>query len=337
MSRFVAPDLSALGVLPLTDVDFEETEAERVAFYTAALTAFGIQYDVQTLETDPMRIAFSEGGAFQEMLINQRINEAISSLSLATASGAALDHIAATYYGISRQVETDGNGNQLTETDERFRARIALAPEAFSTAGPEGAYTFHALELDGVQDLSDAATYSEEDAAVYTSTVIHADAYTRGKRAAPFAGRDTGNLVFAPEVLVVVLPDLSYGAADQALVDRAFDAVTADEVRPIGDNVRVEAAQIVNYTVAMTISYADGSDPAPLIAAVRRNLETYTARRRKIGIKAEKLGIGGCGYISGIESVTLTQPATDVGGGSKQAPNCTSITVTAVQANGTWQ
>lgn len=337
MSRFVAPDLSALGRLPLTVIDFEATEVVRTDYYKAALSAFGIDYDVQVLETDPMRIAYAEGGAYVEMLLDQRINEAMSSLSLATATGSALDHIAATYYGVSRQIKTDADGVEIAETDARFRARIALAPEAFSMAGPEGAYTFHALELDGKQDLADAATYSEEDAATYSAGVPYADAFTRGKRPTAFTGRANGNPVLAPEVLVVVLPTLAYGAADQALIDRVFDAVTADEVRPIGDNVRVEAAEILDYTVNLRIGYEQGSDPAPLVAAVKANLETYTARRRKVGATAERLGLGGAAYISGIENVNLVSPAADVGGGSKQVPNCTAIVVTAVQQSGSWQ
>ncbi|SON55532.1 baseplate assembly protein [Hartmannibacter diazotrophicus] len=336
MTRFVAPDLSALGGLPLTETGFAALEASRSAYLKAALALYGIDYDVEALETDPLRIAFSEGGAYQEQLVDQRINEAMSALSLATATGAALDHIAATYYGISRQSTTDGDGLVTFESDARFRARIALAPEAFSTAGPEGAYDFHALELDGLPDLSDVATYSEEDGATYSDAVLFADAYSRGQRTTAFAGRANGDPVLAPEVLLVVLPGTDYGAADQALIDRVYDAVTSEEVRPIGDNVRIEAAEVVDYTVEMTVAYAAGADPAPMIAEVEAKIAAYAAKRRRVGFTAERLGLGGCGYVSGVEAVTLTSPAADVGGGSKQAPNCTAITVTAVQAAGTW-
>lgn len=336
MSRFVAPDLSALGGLPLVSVDHDATEASRVEFYKAALTAFGVDYDVEELETDPLRIAYSEGGAGQEILIDQRINEAISAVSLATAKKDALDHIGATYYGVARQSSIDAEGNVILEEDDRYRARLALAPEAFSTAGPEGAYVFHTVELDGVQDIADAAAYSEEDGATYSDDVLFADAFTRGKRPSAFDGRASGDPVLAPEILLVVLPTAAYGPADQALIDRAWEAVTADDVRPIGDNVRVEAADVVDYSVEMTIRYAPGSDPAPLVEAVTKRIQAYTAKRRKVGLAAERLGLGGCGYISGVEAVSLPAPAADVAGGSKQAPHCTSITVTPMQADSSW-
>jgi phage-related baseplate assembly protein len=41
--------------------------------------------------------------------------------------------------------------------------------------------------------------------------------------------------------------------------------------------------------------------------------------------------------VSLVEAVTLNAPAADVGGGPKQVPVCTGITVTAVQDEGGWQ
>lgn len=327
MSRFVAPDLASLPDLPLVTVDYDTTESERRAYYIAALAEYGIDYDNGEVETDPIRIAYSEGGGFVEMLIDQRINEAIRDLTLAKGRLPALQHIAGTYYGISYQ---DG------EDIERFRDRIALAPEAFSTAGPEGAYIFHGLELDGIADVADIVVYSEEDGATYSDVAIFADAYTAGRRATPFDGRGDGDPVLAPEILVIVLPTVAYGPADQALLDRVFAAITSDDVRPCGDNVRIEPAEVLDYTIEMTVTYLPGADPAPLVAEAEKRATAYSDARRRIGVKAERLGIGGKGYVTNDEAVGLTSPSEDVGGGPKQAPNCTGITVTPVQAQGSW-
>lgn len=336
MSRFVAPDLAALGDIPaVVPVDFEEIRVRRGEYLKAALAEFDIDYDVTALETSPLMIAVARGGGYEETLFRQVINEKIAAMTLAKAGEGDLEHIAATYYGIARQSDVDGEGNIVIEPLERFRARIALAPEAFSTAGPEGAYAFHTLELDGEPDIADAAIYGEEDLAVYTAG-LHADAYSMGQRATPFAGRATGDPVIAPEILAVILPVVAYGPCDQALLDRAYVACSADEVRPIGDNVRIEPAEIVDYQVEMTITYARGSDPAPLIAVARAGVERYVAARRRVGLAAERLGIGGEGYVTGAEAVELTSPAADVAGGSKQAPNCTGITITAIQSGGSW-
>lgn len=348
MSRFVAPDLSALGDVPaVVPVVFEDIKSGRDEFLISALARHGITYDVALLETDPLVISYSEGGGYGEALWRQRVNEAIRALSLAKAIGGDLDHIGATYAGISRLVYENAEDDQpansqwdpvreaWVETDAIFRDRIKLAYEAFSTAGPEGAYIFHALELDGVRDVADAVAYSEEDEATYSDT-LHADAYSAGKRSAPFADRDEGDPVLAPEVLVVALPVLGYGAADQDLIDRVFAAITPDDVRPLGDNVRVEAASIETYNIAVTLYYAPGADASAMAAAAQSQLEAYAAARRRIGLTVQRGVIGGRAAVDNNVTVEVTSPATDINPGPKGAAQVGTITVTTVQTPGTW-
>ena len=336
MSRFIAPDLSDLGDVPqVVPVLFEDIKADRDAFLVAALALHGIDYDVASIETDPLVIAYSEGGGYQEMNFRQRVNEAIRGLSLATAIGGDLDHIGATYAGIARLETTVGDVVTL-ESDTTFRARIKLAFEAFSTAGPEGAYVFHALELDGTRDIADAVVYSEEDAAVY-STTLHADAYSMGLIPAPFAGRDNGDPVMAPEVLVVVLPTLAYGAADQPLLDRVFDACTSEDVRPIGDNVRIEAATVSAYDIAVTLYYAPGADATALANEAKVRLEAYADARRRIGLPIQREVIGGRAAVDNKVTINVVSPATDIAPGPKGVGQVGTITVTTVQAQGSWE
>ena len=336
MSKFVSPDVSALGDLPTVDLDFEEAREDREALLVAAFEAHGLDWDPADLESDPIRIMIAEAGGYQDVNLHDRINKAMQELSITTDDEDALEHIGASYYGVSRLVTTDDDGEEVDEDIEDFRDRILLAPEAFSVAGPEGAYAFHALELDGVADITDVAVYGLEDGATYSSDVLYADAYTAGKRATAFDGRATGDPVKASEVLIVVVPSVDYGEADQSLLDRVYEAVTDQDVRPVGDCVRIEAASVVDYQVEMTVYYAPGATADPLIEKIEAALTTYTGKRRKVGVAAELLGIGGCGYVTGVESVELTSPVASVGGGQKQVPNCTSITVTAVQTAGRW-
>jgi phage-related baseplate assembly protein len=349
MSRFVAPDLEALGDVPqVVAVDYEDIKTARDEFLVAALAQAGITYDVTSLETDPLVIAYSEGGGYQEMNFRQRVNEAIRGLSLATAITGDLDHIGATYAGIGRLVYDNAEDDQpansqwdplrgkWVETDTIFRARIKLAFEAFSTAGPEGAYVFHALELDGVRDIADAAVYSEEDDATYSDT-LHADAYSMGLIAAPFTGRDEGDPVLAPEILIVALPTVAYGAADQELLDRVFTACTAEDVRPLGDNVRVEAATITNYDIAVTLYYAPGSDASAMAAAATARLEAYAADRRRIGLSIQREVIGGRAAVDNSVTVDVTSPVADIEPGSKGAGQVGTVTVTTVQTQGSWE
>lgn len=348
MSRFVAPDLAALGEVPqVVPVDFEAIKSSRDNYLIAALARFGIAYDVSNLEADPLVVAYSEGGGYQEMLFRHRVNEAIRGLSLATARAGDLDHIGGTYAGISRLVYENAEGDRplnsqwdsirgkWVELDDVFRARILLAFEAFSTAGPEGAYIFHALELDGVRDISDVAVYSEEDEATY-STGLHSDAFSMGKRTTPFGGRANGDPVLAPEVLVVVLPTQAYGAADQSLLDRAWSACTSDDVRPIGDNVRVEPAAITTYNINVVLNYAPGADVAALVEAATARLAAYAKARRRIGLSVQRSVIGGRAAIDDNVTVEIVSPIADIEPGAKGVGQLGTLTVTAVQSEGTW-
>lgn len=348
MSRFVAPDLSDLGDVPqVVPVDFEAIKAGRDEYLIAALAKYGIAFDVEKLETDPLVIAFSEGGGFQEMNFRQRVNEAIRGLSLATAIGGDLDHIGATYAGIARLVYANAADDQpansqwdaalgkWVETDATFRARIKLAFEAFSTAGPEGAYVFHALELDGIRDVADAVAYSEEDEATY-STTLHADAYSMGLISAPFAGRANGDPVLAPEILIVVLPTTQYGAADQALLNRVFFACTAEDVRPLGDNVRIEAATVTAYDIEVTLYYAPGSDASTMAAEAKVRLQAYADARRRIGLDVQREVIGGRAAVDNKVKVEVTLPAADIQPGPKGVGQVGTITVNTVQTQGSW-
>ncbi|WGG58170.1 baseplate assembly protein [Brucella intermedia] len=349
MSRFVAPNLADLGDVPnVVAVDFEEIKSSRDEYLIAALERFGVSYDVEKLETDPMVIAFSEGGGYQEMKFRQRVNEAIRALSLATAIGGDLDHIAATYAGISRLVydnaEDDRPENsqwdpvlgKWVELDDIFRARILLAFEAFSTAGPEGAYAFHALELDGKRDIADVAVYSEEDAATYTNG-LHADAYSMGLIPNPFSGRASGDPVLAPEILVVILPTVTYGPADQPLLNRAFQAVTPKDVRPIGDNVRIEPATVTPYDIEVTLYYAPGVDVSAMAAEAKKRLTSYAASRRRIGLAVQREVIGGRAAVDDNVTVEVVSPVTDIEPGSKGVGQVGTITVNTVQTQGSWQ
>lgn len=349
MSRFVAPELEALGDVPLVvPIVFEDIKAGRDAYLVAALDRLGIDYDVTALETDPLVIAYSEGGGYHEMNFRQRVNESIRGLSLAMARTGDLDHIGATYAGIGRLVydndaddqpansQWDAVRGKWVETDRTFRSRIKLAFEAFSTAGPEGAYVFHALELDGVRDVADAAAYSEEDDAVYSVT-LHADAYSMGLIAAPFVGRTAGAPVMAPEILIVVLPTRAYGTADQALLDRVFTAVTSEDVRPLGDNVRVEAAAVTNYNIEVNLFFAPGADTATIKVAAEARLAAYAADRRRVGFSIQRDVIGGRAAPDNSVTVEVISPATDILPGSKRAAQVGTVKVNAIQTPGTWE
>ncbi|AZU37136.1 baseplate assembly protein J [Wolbachia endosymbiont of Bemisia tabaci] len=89
------------------------------------------------VESDPaMKVL--EVAAWRELLLRQRINEAVKSNLLKFARGEELDNLAE-FYGAERQ---DG------EEDERFRKRIKARIVGSSTGGSKEYYRYQALSAD---------------------------------------------------------------------------------------------------------------------------------------------------------------------------------------------
>nr|WP_250295032.1 baseplate J/gp47 family protein [Wolbachia endosymbiont of Oedothorax gibbosus] len=86
------------------------------------------------VESDPA-IRILEVAAWRELLLRQRINEAVKSNLLKFATGEDLDNLAE-FYGVEREKEED---------DERFRKRIKAKIIGWSTGGN---YRYYALLAD---------------------------------------------------------------------------------------------------------------------------------------------------------------------------------------------
>lgn len=97
------------------------------------------QYDVSALEFDPIKIN-QEVGAYHELLLRDRVNQAARAVTLAFSTGTDLDAIATRYPG--------GVPRLSGESDDRYRRRIWLSPNLLSPHGTFEAYVFWALTAD---------------------------------------------------------------------------------------------------------------------------------------------------------------------------------------------
>lgn len=89
------------------------------------------------VESDPaMKVL--EVAAWRELLLRERINEAVKSNLLKFATGEDLDNLAE-FYGVERQKEED---------DERFRKRVKAKIVGSSTCGSKEYYRYQALSAD---------------------------------------------------------------------------------------------------------------------------------------------------------------------------------------------
>lgn len=295
MNRYDAIDLSKLPPPPIIEpLDYESILAARKATMRARLASILPDWNAD-LESDPI-VALLEEMAYYELLLRQRVNESAKAVMLAYAVGGDLDQLAANF-SVARQVldPADATTNPprpaVYESDSRLRARTQMAMEGLSTAGPAGAYVFHALAAD--PRVSDVAVTSPSPGAV-TVTVLSTE--------------DTG--VPTPTLLALV---------------RA--ALTADDVRPLTDTVVVQAAEPITYTVDAELEVYQGPDMAVVTTAARASVDGFVSRQRRLGELVTIDGLHAALRVEGVRRITLAAPTTAIETTESQFPACLSIVV----------
>lgn len=283
-----------LSQLPPPDIveqlDCESIYQSMLADFRALYPDFGA-----LLESDPA-IKMLELAAYRELQLRARINDAARACLLAYAGGADLEHLAA-FFDVERLVTDPGDPTATPpipptyETDASLRYRTQLAPEGFSTAGPEGAYRFHALSASG--DVADVAIDSPEPVHVVV-TVLSAD----------------GDGTPSAELLTTV---------EQALND--------EDVRPLTDRVSVRGAEIRPYRIEARLIIYPGPTPAPVLDAARGAVERYAQSVRRLGADVTRSGLIAALYQPGVQDVVLVEPDASVVCASHQASHCTGIDI----------
>jgi phage-related baseplate assembly protein len=304
MSRFTPIRLADYPIADLIEsLDFEtylaRDRADFVSRWNARRAFQPALPAIETLllESDPSNIVL-QTGAYRELIVRARVNDALRGLTLAAARGRALDHIAMSYYrGLVRRVitpEAPGIAAER-EDDDTFRARIALAPESWSTAGPAGAYLFYALSASG--NVLDAAVYSEDE-----------------------------GVALAPQIRVVVLSRSGTGEADDALKAAVALALSRKNIRPVGDWVTIESAEPITFNVSLYLKLRNGASQSIVIEAARRRVEAYcSGQLRWIGdgisgpvwligrtLKRDNIKAAAFGGDGNIVDVDVLSPTTDI-------------------------
>jgi phage-related baseplate assembly protein len=286
-----------LADLPPPDViEVLDFEAILTGMRDDLVARFPAIVGVIDLESEPAR-KLLEVFAYRELMLRARINSAARGVMLAYAAGADLENLGA-LLGVSRLLITPANPDAVPpvaavfEGDEDLRRRIQLSLEGFSTAGPSGAYIFHALSAH--PDVKDASA------------------------ASPSPG----------DVLVAVLSRVGNGTAAAPVLAAVSAALNDDQVRPLCDSVTVVTATIISYAITATIFVDEGPDSATIVAASLAAAQAYAAAQHRLGRDITISGIHAALHGPGVTRVDLTLPAANISVGSTQAAFCTGITLT---------
>ncbi|ACA18492.1 Baseplate J family protein [Methylobacterium sp. 4-46] len=325
MTRFTDIDLSRLPPLPALPT-FDAIYAARMADVAARLNKAGIPYDVGALATDTVAI-LQETGAYRETLVYTAYDDATRAVLLATSWGPYLDHLGATQTPAVARLplvanprtyvfETDAAADW--ESDDDFRARIQLAPESLSGAGPEGAYISFAL---GVAGVKAAAAYG------------------------PMSYGGTPEAPFAPlgHVHVPIVANTGDGTAADDLIATVQAALRAEDRRPLADFVTVSSANIIPYRIEAVLYVGGGADRGVVQAEAAKRFAAQAKRQHRPGAAQLLQMLYGAAYVpdaSGailVEQVDLISPLADVNGNPISpdtpdpaycAPYCTDVAVT---------
>ncbi|MFQ6572478.1 baseplate J/gp47 family protein [Pseudomonas sp. UM16] len=285
-------DLSALPAPQvLEDLDFETLFEADLATFRSYM---GDNWDA-VLESDPVS-KLLEVGAYRKLLNRARVNDAAKALLLAYAQGTDLDQLAANVR-LQRLVVQAENLNsvpptpKVLEEDDALRERIQLVYEGLTTAGPRNSYILHARNASG--QVADATAQSPAPA----------------------------------QVVVTVLALEGNGSAGAALLETVRLKLNDDDVRPVGDRLTVQSAEILRYRIDAVV-HMSGSGPEieATLAECKRRLQAWINPRRRLGVEVARSGVDAQLHINGVSRVDLNN-WTDISPTQAQAAWCEGISV----------
>ncbi|WP_341204787.1 baseplate J/gp47 family protein [uncultured Sulfitobacter sp.] len=294
MNAFTAINLARLPAPEIIDrKDFETILAEIKAWLVARDP--GLE-PILGLESEPISKVL-EAWAYRELLLRAEIDDAGRGNMLAFAAGAQLDQLAA-FYGVARAVLQEADPAAVPpvpavlEDDTRFRSRVQLALEGFTTAGPRGSYVFWGLSASPlVKDISVAS---------------------------PLPG----------QVLVTVLSETGNGSADAALLQVVSAKLNDEDIRPLTDQVIVQGATIVPYQLEAVLTLYEGPDAEVVRAAALASATAFVTEQHRLGHDVTISGLHAALHLTGVQKVSLVSPVADLVIDGSEAAYCSSVSVT---------
>ncbi|SFX46450.1 Phage-related baseplate assembly protein [Pseudomonas sp. NFPP02] len=285
-------DLSALPAPPvLEELDFEQAYAEELAAFRLYM---GDNWTAE-LESDPV-VKLLELGVYRRIQNRARVNDGAKALLLAYAIDGDLDQLAGNVR-LKRLVIQEENLNtvpptpRVMESNDALRERVQLVYEGLTTAGPRNSYILHARNASAL--VADATAESPSPA----------------------------------EVVVTVLHLQGNGVAEQPLLDVVMRYLSDDDIRPVGDRLTVQSAEVIEYRIDAVLHMAGtGSENEAILAAAEQRLAGWVNPRRRLGVEVPRSAIDAQLHISGVGRVDLLDWQ-DIKPTKYQAAYCVGFTV----------
>ena len=169
---------------------------------------------------------------------------------------------------------TATEGGAEIESDDDLAERVFLAPGAYSTAGPEDGYLYHAKAYSAA--IGDVVATSDQAAGTVDIVFIMADGSTPGEE----------------------------------MIEGLEGYLQGKTIRPMTDLVRVAAPQEVQYTINLTyyINRSDSTKAVTIQAEVAKAVDNYKTWQRAIGRDINPSQLVRMVMDAGAKRVTVTAP-----------------------------
>lgn len=196
---------------------------------------------------------------------------------------ALIDDISVDVDSVSNLTTSTGGADQ--ELDDRYRSRIQLAPEAFSTGGSRLAYRFHVLSVS--EDIVDVTIRARQ------LTIID--------------GVQVSNGIPAGEIQL--FPLLKRGLPGNELLERVEAACSDERVRPLSDDVVALAPIEYPYAIRARLDFYESAVAADSLASAQKAAEAFAAARSaKLGKDIVPGQISAAIAVDGVYEVVLLEP-----------------------------
>ena len=243
------------------------------------------------LESEPLNV-IAQVFAYREMLKTQEVNDSAAACMLSHSSGSNLDNLAANNNTKRLTItEATDSTDAVMESDSKLRLRAQAAFEGLSVAGPTAAYEYFAKSASG--KVADAKASSPAPA----------------------------------EVIVSVLSSEGDGTASAELIATVNAALSDESVRPVGDRLTVQSAEIINYEIVASLYFYPGPESEPIADAAEKALQDWLADQGNIGRDVALSAIMAALHVQGVQRVEIQSPPGNVVISDTQAARCTSVTI----------
>ncbi len=295
MSQVPVPDV----IKPLDfESRFSDLKAQLVALYPESES-------VLELESEPLT-KFLQLLAYRELHLVGQINDDTRGNMLASSVANDLEAIAARF-NLTRLTITSADDTAeppiaaVMESDDALRRRVQMAFDGLNTAGSIDGYIFFALSSNGL--VADASAVSPEPCEMVLTILSH-----------------EANGVASNQLLGLVRQYFGVTA------DGLNTTATPSKVRPDGDHLTVQVAEVLNYQVNATLQIKAGPDAPSVLATAQQAISTYT-QQRKLGRSKTLSGIYAALHQPGVSNVKLSSPVANINCSAAQFAYCTAINV----------